>query len=274
MGVGMVKQFEGAPMKAMLAPICVAAAMCFACVDVGRAQTPPLTTTTAEESGISKECKTPTMALRGDVPLPAVSMALQERKEVNIFTIGGTARAGADPQSGGYNAVIERLLETSLKGVQINMMDQGISGELVRDAAERIKTYVALNRPDLVIWQAGTSDAFSHIPPDEFEAALTETVRWLKHHNTDVVLVGVHYIRNLASDANYQAIRGIVNKVAMAEKVLRIGRYEAGEWLEKSKSQTDEFAMTEAGYTCMAEYLARAISGALIDAKWRVKPPS
>jgi len=220
---------------------------------------------------MSKDCSTPTMTLRGDVPLPVVSAALRERKEVKIMTIGGTARAGTGPQGGGYTAVIERLLEKSLKGVQITISDIGVSGELVRDASDRIKADVALNQPDLVIWQAGTSDAFSNIPLDEFEAALTEAVRWLKMHNTDVVLVGVHFIRNLASDPHYQAIRNVVNRVAMAEKVLRIGRYEAGEWLEKSKLETDEFATTEAGYLCMAEYVARAISGAVIDTKLRTK---
>lgn len=257
-----------------------AAALLFAIAGPCLAQTPaapgdaqPLQP--AEEFGISKECKTPTMTLRGgDVALPAVAVALRERRQVNILTIGGSARAGADPQSGGYNAVIERLLATTLKGVQITIADQGISGELARDAGERIRSNVALNRPDLVIWQVGTSDAFSNIPPDEFEAALTDTVRWLKSHDTDVVLVGVHYIRNLASDLHYQAIRHVVKKVAIAEKVLRIGRYEAGEWLEKSKGQADEFAMTEAGYLCMAEYVARAISGAVIDVKWRAKPPA
>lgn len=231
----------------------------------------------AEEPGISKECTTPAMTMRGDVALPAVATGLRERKAVKILTIGGSSRAGADPQNGGYNAVIQRLLETSLKGVSISIVDQGISGELLRDASERIKGEVALNAPDLVIWQVGTSDAFSAIPVEEFEADLTETVRWLKQHNIDVVLIGLHFVRNLASDAHYQAIRQGVRRVAAAEKVLQIRRYEVGEWREKSRSgdgPADEFATTEAGYACMAEYVARAISVAAFDKHWPVKPRS
>ena len=240
------------------------------------AQSPPAPVAPAgDEPGISKECTTPTMTIRGEIQLPVVATALRERKKVKILTIGGSARAGADPQNGGYNAAIQRMLETSLKGVEISIIDQGISGELAKNAGERIKNEVALNPPDLVIWQVGTSDAFSNIEPEEFEADLTETVRWLKQHNTEVVLIGLHFVRNLASDLHYQAIRQSVNRVATVEKVLRIGRYEAGEWLEKSKAgngPADEFATTEAGYSCMAEYVARAISAAAFDKAPPAKP--
>ncbi|MEQ1696599.1 MAG: SGNH/GDSL hydrolase family protein [Hyphomicrobiaceae bacterium] len=215
------------------------------------------------------------MTIRGDVALPTLATALRERKAVKILTIGGSSRAGADPQNGGYNATIQRLLETSLKGVSISIVDQGISGELLRDASERIKAEVALNAPDLVIWQVGTSDAFSAIPVEEFEADLTETVRWLKQHNIDVVLIGLHFVRNLAADAHYQAIRHGVRRVAAAERVLQIRRYEVGEWREKSKTgnvPADEFATTEAGYSCMAEYVARAVSAAAFDKNWPGKP--
>ena len=128
-----------------------------------------------------------------------------------------------------------------------------------------------------MIWQVGTSDAFSNVAPEEFEADLTGTVRWLKDHNTDLVLIGLHFVRNLASDSHYQAIRQAVRRVATAEKVLQIGRYEAGEWLEKSKAgnvPADEFATTEAGYACMAEYVARAISAAAFDKRLPAKPRS
>ncbi len=273
MGFGMVRSIAHLRrLTALFAAFAVWATACFA-------QSPPVPSapTAADEAAISKECITPTMTIRGDVPLPVVSTALRERKMVKILTIGGSARAGADPQNGGYNAAIQRMLETSLKGVAISIIDQGISGELAKNAGERIKAEVALNPPDLVIWQVGTSDAFSNIAPEEFEADLTETVRWLKEHNTDVVLIGLHFIRNLASDSHYQAIRQSVHRVATAEKVLRIGRYEVGEWLEKSKAADgppDEFAMTEAGYTCMAEYVARAIAAAAFEKRLRVKPPN
>lgn len=224
-------------------------------------------TPAAEEAWFSKECKTPAITLRGDTPMPNLAKALKGQRVGRILTVGGPARAGADAQNEGYYATIERLLRVTLKGVDIQIQDIGVSGELMRDAAERIKQEVALNAPNLVLWQVGTNDALSHIPADQFETDLTDAVRWLKAHDVDVVLVGVHYLRSLKSDPAYQSIRHAVHRVAAKEKVLKIGRYEVTEWQEKSRAPqgetpADEFAMTEAGYACMAEYVARGIAAA------------
>ena len=241
-------------------------------------QPAPMAPSVVEEQAISKECKTPAITIRGDIPLPNVAWALRERRAVRILTIGASGRAGPDTHNGGYNGRIQRILEQSLKGVEITLIDRGVSGELARDASERIKSEVALEQPDLVLWQVGTSDAFSNIPQTEFEAELTATIGWLKEHNVDIVLVGLHFIRNLSADSYWQSIRHSVNKVAAMQKVLRISRYEAGEWLEKTKSDnpdgpSDEFETTEAGYTCMAEYVARAIATAAFDPRLRGKVP-
>jgi hypothetical protein len=50
--------------------------------------------------------------------------------------------------------------------------------------------------------------------------------------------------------------------------VLRIGRYEAEETMEKARREQggaplSEEAVTEADYACMAEYLARAIAAGI-----------
>jgi hypothetical protein len=94
---------------------------------------------------------------------------------------------------------------------------------------------------------------------------VTDTVRWLKEHNVDVILVGLQYTRQVAKDVHYQAIRAGLRRVAMAENVLRIGRYEAMEVLARTIASSDrpaleDFDLTEAGYNCMAQYLARSIA--------------
>jgi hypothetical protein len=61
--------------------------------------------------------------------------------------------------------------------------------------------------------------------------------------------------------------------VATAENVLRIGRYEAMEVLatalaSSGQPELEDFGLTEAGYNCMAQYLARTITVGLF-----AKPP-
>ena len=70
-------------------------------------------------------------------------------------------------------------------------------------AATRIKNEVALHEPDLVLWQVGTNDALAYVPLDEFETTIVDTVRWLKEHKVDVVLVGLQYVDRMAQDDHY-----------------------------------------------------------------------
>ena len=161
----------------------------------------------------------------------------------------------------------------------MQIINKGISGELASDAAERLRTQVALVKPDLVLWQLGTHDALRQVPVDEFSATVSETLVWLRRHDVDVVLVGLHYLRRLATDPHYQAIRVALNRIAEDQKVLRIGRYEAMQVIEQaraadSKSLPNEFSMTEAGYSCLAEYVVRAVTSGVFARNVVVKPRS
>jgi acyl-CoA thioesterase I len=235
------------------------------------AATPP------EEPPISKECQTPGVKLVLDKPLPHTLTALKDRKVIKILTIGASASAGMDPGGGGYQDLIEELLERTVAGLDVKIIDRGISGELASNAAQRLKTEVALTEPDLVLWQVGSNDALAQIPAEEFSETVTDTIHWLKEHNVDVVLVGLHYVSNLRNDPNYQAIRAALARIADSEKIIRISRYEAMEIMERVRNPSpsqrfDAFALTEEGYSCIAEYVVRAITSAIFLKRPKFQP--
>jgi acyl-CoA thioesterase I len=222
----------------------------------------------APEGDVSQECQTPGVKIVLDRPLPNTLAALKERKVIKILTIGASASAGADPGSGGYQEIIEDVLERTVSGLDVQIIDRGISGELARDAASRLKTEVALAEPDLVLWQVGTNDALAQIPVEEFSETVLEAIGWLKEHNVDVVLVGLQYVRNMRNDPHYQMIRAALARIAETEKIIRISRYEAMEVIEKMRQASpsekfNAFASTENAYSCMAEYVVRAITSAI-----------
>jgi acyl-CoA thioesterase I len=238
----------------------VAGGLALGCVGVAAQVTPP---------PVAKECGDATVV---DHPLPNSAAALQQRKHLKILAIGSSPRAVLGLGRDG-NPLLESILERTIKGLDVEIINRGFSGELAEAAGERIKIEVALNQPDIVLWQVGTNDAFAQVPVDSFEQSVTATVQWLKQHNVDVILVGLRYIRSLAKDPHYQAIRIALQRVATAEKVLRIGRYEAMEVLSRTIASTDQpmledFGQTEAGYNCMAQYIARTITVGLF-----AKPP-
>jgi hypothetical protein len=225
---------------------------------------------------VSKECGEPGIA---DRPLPNSSAALQQRKRIKILAIGASSTAVLGLGRNG-SPLLERILEQTIKGLDVEIINRGFSGELADAAGERIRNEVALNRPDIVLWQVGTSDALAQVPVDEFEQSVTDTVQWLKEHNVDVILVGLHYAKRLVKDAHYQAIRMGLRRVAIAQNVLRIGRYESMEVLARTSATTErpvleDFGLTEAGYNCMAQYIARTITVGLFakPAKEAPAPP-
>jgi lysophospholipase L1-like esterase len=233
------------------------------------ASTPP------EPPPIGKECGENKVS---DAPLPNSAAALQKRQKLKILAIGASSSAVLGANRSGTPPLLEQILEKTIKGLDVEIVNRGFSGELAEAAGERLKIEVALNHPDIVLWQVGTNDAFAHVPVESFQLSVSNTVRWLKAHNIDVILVGLHYMKQLAKDEHYQAIRASLRRIASSENVLRIGRYEAMEVLARtSKSgggpEQEDFGLTETGYNCMAQYIARTITVGVFARPKKQEPP-
>jgi lysophospholipase L1-like esterase len=213
----------------------------------------------------SRDCHVTNDTVIRESPLPNVAAALQQRKTVKILAIGASATTGGQGRHGSYTEQIEQILEQAAKGLDVVMVNRGGSGELAADAMHRIKTEVALNEPDLVLWQVGTNDALAYVPIDELRETIVETIRWLKAHKFDVVLVGLQFVHREAQDDHYRAVRELIRKIAEQEKVVVVRRAEAMRLINQASGSgggliPEEFAQTEAGYACLAEYVARAIA--------------
>jgi acyl-CoA thioesterase I len=196
-------------------------------------------------------------------PLPRVASALKDRKQIKILTIGGASASQLGPAAGGYSGLIEKFLEQTFKGLDVVIVERGVSGELAADASERIKTEAALANADLVLWQVGTNDALAQVGSAEFKTVVADTVTWLKQRSVDVILVGTRFTPSVVKDVHYQALRNALKEVATEQDVLRISRYEAEETLARIRSEEgiimSDIDVSDSAYVCMAEYLARAI---------------
>ena len=122
---------------------------------------------------MAKECGDATVA---EHPLPNSAAALQQRKRLKILAIGSSPKAVLGVGRKG-SPLLERILERTIKGLDVEIINRGFSGELADAAGERITIEVALNEPDIVLWQVGTNDALAHVSVDDFEQSVTATVR-------------------------------------------------------------------------------------------------
>jgi acyl-CoA thioesterase I len=211
----------------------------------------------------SRDCQVGSTVVVEESPLPHVAAALQSRKQIKILAIG--ASPVLSRRVHGAGETVRQLLRQAVQGLDVVMINRGVSGELSAQSAARIKNEVALTEPDLVLWQVGTNDALAYVPLDEFETTIVDTLNWLKEHKVDVVLVGLQYVDQMARDDHYKALRDLLRKLAAKENVMIVRRYEAQQFLARAESGggglvPDEFQRTEAGYVCLAQYMARAIT--------------
>lgn len=249
----------------------VACAMAFGQDNAPAPQTPLM------PAPFSRDCQLGGNEITADSQLPHVAAALQQRKQIKILAIGASFAVRRRHMRGGHTDEIRDILQQAIKGLDVVMINRGVSGELSAQAAPRIKNEVALTEPDLVLWQVGTNDALAYVPLDDLEETIVDTVRWLKEHKVDVVLVGLQYVDLMEQDQNYRAVRELLRKIATQENVMIVRRYEAQRLLQQAEKSgggliPDEFERSEAGYVCLAQYMARAITLGIFGQSLRVRP--
>ncbi|MDB5558936.1 MAG: lipolytic protein family [Enterovirga sp.] len=214
---------------------------------------------------LSLTCDVPPADIAAPAPLPHLEAAIAARRQIKVLAIGSSSTAGIGASSAAHNypAQFEAILEKTFRGLDVVVQNRGVSGEVATATADRLRTIVGLDKPDLVLWQVGTNDALARLPVDDFKATVSGTVRWLKEHQIDTVLVGLQYTFAVSKDEYYAAIRRALHEIAAGENVPLVRRYEAMEYIERGKKgqllSADELHLNDLGYRCMAEHVVRAV---------------
>jgi acyl-CoA thioesterase I len=208
---------------------------------------------------LSPDCRTKRVA--SDLfrrPLRALSRAVRAKRQVRVLAIGSssTAGVGASSPSATYIAKLETSLEGSLQGMDFNVLGRGLSGEVAQGAADRMKHEVEETKP---------------VSLDKFKACVKTTLAWLAENRIDVVLIDPQYGEALTTDTYYEQMVGAVAEVARESRVLLVARFEAMRELQHERGDlfylsSDQLHPNDRGHRCMAEQLARAIVGGLMQA--------
>jgi lysophospholipase L1-like esterase len=245
------------------AGLAAALALALTAFAFAQAAQPPAEGEAAPATPLSKSCQPGANALSGETGLPNVAAALAQRKAVRILAFGA-APGRVTSRGGSYTGVIEAMLAQAMKGIDVTVVNRGVSGELAAGAAIRMRNEVALEEPDLVLWQVGTNDALAYVPVDDFASVVSEQIAWLKAHHVDVVLVGLQFTPRVRQDEHYVAMRDALRKIAAAENVPVVRFYEAMQIVngasEGQLPAAEEFERNEEGYNCLAQYVARSIT--------------
>lgn len=227
----------------------------------------------AVDLSLSPECRVPGSKLYTLAPLRAVKRALKESRAIHVLAIGSssTVGIGATSPAAAYPVRLEGELERRFPGIEVEVTNRGLSGEIAAGAAERMRNTIAEVEPDLVIWQVGTNDALARVDVDTFAQSLDETIKWVMAHRIDMVLVDPQYTASLAQDEHYRQIVKTIQEIAQRGRVPLVLRYEAMRYLSSQPTAAgrylarDQFHLNDLGYRCMAEHVARAITFALVE---------
>jgi len=221
-------------------------------------------------------CNVPESFIAQHVPLSRTALKLNAGLPIKIVAIGSssTAGVGASEPDNAYPARLEDELQRRWPTADITVINRGIGGERVTQMLARFERDVFAEKPDLVIWQAGTNGALQGDAVDHLRNIVLEGVARLRSERIDVVLMSPQYApsfnraqRNLL---HVEAIRSAGRQAGVA--VFR--RFEIMQyWLASGQMALDEMLspdglhLNDLSYGCVANQMA-----ALIDHATRHNP--
>ncbi|MFN3400582.1 MAG: arylesterase [Ferrovibrio sp.] len=127
-----------------------------------------------------------------------LSAAAQAQQPIRLLVFGDSLVAGyALPPDAAYPAQLEKAL--TAKGVNITVMNAGVSGDTTAAAASRLDWALA-DKPTHVIVELGANDMLRGLAPEQARTNLDAILTKLKQNNLPVMLMGMLAAPNLGAD--------------------------------------------------------------------------
>lgn len=146
-------------------------------------------------AALSGACAVPDYLLASEYRLRRVATAVEKQKALRIAVVGtgSSALAGPNGPRSAYPARLEAALGARLPGVDIKVVTLVRTRLTAKELARGMGRVVEDEKPDLVIWQTGTTDAIRRVDQDEFKLALELGIERLQKAQTDAVLMNMQY---------------------------------------------------------------------------------
>ncbi len=218
-------------------------------------------------------CKTDGPMLELGITLDATRKAAAERKQLRIVAIGSSSTQGYGAAPGNsYPAQVMKRLGETLQGVEIVVFNRGIGGQDTDAMADRIERDVIAEKPDLVIFQAGTNAALRRIPVERFTRRLDIAIERARAGGADVVLMDLQYAPAVISLPDEEVYVAAMREAARRHGVGLFQRFNiTRSWYDKDNMTWSDFMTTDGlhlndfGQKCIGKLLAKAIERIVIS---------
>lgn len=225
--------------------------------------------TPAFAADIAHECRTPSPTLDLGASLPHALAQLLGGRPLKIVALGSssTAGAGASDAAHSYPSQLADALQRQFPKSRVTVVNKGVNGEQTADMLARLDRDVFAEHPDLVIWQSGSNEILAKSNPAKFRRLMRDGLERLKSAGIEVVLMDAQYAPRILENPDYGAFNETLREIARTGHIAIFDRFEVmRSWLVSDKVDPatfvgkDRLHMTDTGYRCVGQLLARAIA--------------
>ena len=212
-------------------------------------------------------CKTDGPLLDLGITLDATHKAVTERKQLRIVAIGSSSTQGYGAAPGNsYPAQMMKRLGETLKGVEIVVFNRGVGGQDTDAMADRIERDVIAEKPDLVVFQAGTNAALRRIPVERFSRRLDVGIERSRASGADVLLMDLQYAPAVISLPDEEVYVGAMREAALRHAAGLFQRFNITKsWYDRDNMTWSDFMTSDGlhlndfGQKCIGKLIAKSI---------------
>jgi hypothetical protein len=244
--------------------------------DVAAAAEPPSQPAPLEAptSAPAPECEVPESVVAADGDLTHVAAAVREhhRLDISVVGSGSSALPGPDGARFAYPARLEQVLKGLLPDVEVKVTVHVALRQTTEQMAASLAKMLTDDKPDLVIWQAGTVDALRGVEPDDFRAKLESGLETITAAGADAIVMNMQYSPRIESMLNVSAYADVMHWVAHERGAvlfdrLAIMHYWTDAGIFDLYAATKDYAMARRVHDCIGRALAsQIVNAAHLDA--------
>jgi hypothetical protein len=217
------------------------------------------------------ECAAPADLLQNEAILPGLAPILADHGSLTVVAIGGASTLGAaagDPDRA-FPHRLQEILRHRLPALSVTVLNKAIPHQSAEEMVARFATDVLPFKPDLVLWETGTTDAVRGVDLDAFAMTLQEGVDQLRRRHVAVLLIDLQFARVTESVIDFEPYLDALHQFADANDVALFRRFaimqlwsENGAFDLQNVAKAARAAQAAQLYGCLAERLADVILGA------------
>jgi hypothetical protein len=219
-------------------------------------------------------CAVPDDEMIVHYPLDRVYERLKAKEPLRILVVGSTSSVGSSAWASkglasafkAYPRLLEGELTARLPGLRVVVQDKAAVGLTAPMVDSQLDANLLQARPDLVVWEAGTTDAVKRLDVNAFGDALTDGLHRLRDRMVDVVLLDIQYSPQTDSIYDFQPYLDYLWRVGEAEDVNVLHRFDImhlyvddGRFDPSASGAAEQMKNANFVHMCLAKHLARMI---------------